>query len=67
MKSIIVVMFYESQFGYEERKLFKSFSSTELFEKYCIDNDIKIMHGAFGTHYYDDVYTYEPKNMELIE
>ncbi len=64
--TIVVVEYYETSHGYEEKHIFKAFTSTSAFEEYCVNNAIQILKGAFGTKYNDDTYTYIVNHVELI-
>lgn len=63
---IVVVEYYEMQYGYEERRIFKAFKNISAFEEYCASNGIRILKGAFGTTYSDDTYYYNVKHVECL-
>ena len=49
---IAVVEYYEARYGFEEKRLFKVFSSRSAFDGYCVENGIQVIKTQFGTKYY---------------
>lgn len=63
---VVVVEYYETRYGCEEKRLFKAFTNISSFEEYCLQNGIRILKGAFGTTYYNDVYSYIVNHVECL-
>lgn len=64
--TVVVVEYYENQYGIESKQVFKVFHNIEIFENYCISHNIRILKGAFGTTYYDDTHHYLAHHVELL-
>ena len=63
---VVVVEYFEHQYGVEEKRIFKAFNNRDSFEDYCIKNGIQILKGAFGTTYYDNTYSYVVNHVECL-
>lgn len=64
---IAVVEYYEARYGFEEKRLFKVFSSRSAFDGYCVENGIQVIKTQFGTKYYDDEHIYVVTMMEFTK
>lgn len=65
-KAVVVVEYYEAQYGHEERRLFKVFSTMSAFIQYCEKNGISIMDSVHGKLYSDSTYVYNPIQLEML-
>lgn len=67
----VVVERYEQRYGFEENKFFGLFTSMQAWETYCQRKGITISRpdGEYRnkTHYNDDTYTYNAKEVSFIE
>lgn len=66
-KEIVVVEQFSKEHGANSRRVFKSFDNRNLFEDFCIENNIQIIKASFGTTYNDENYIYLVNFVELIQ
>lgn len=66
-KEIVVVEQFNKEHGAATKRVFKSFDNRDLFEDFCIENNIQIIKASFGTTYNDEKHVYLVNFIEHIQ
>ena len=64
---VVAVDYYHRYEDSSHKVPFKVFENIQVFEEYCLKNNIQILKCAFGSSYYDNEYCYSVNHAEYVK